>query len=136
MPKKVKPTKRQMFLPNCRFFLSLISYFFLLPSYLLPLTSYLLPLLPIVVPHLNNKDDDTTGESDKVGEQQVDVVDENTLNDEGKAAYCHHDESRQRNAVGVTCTNSLNGLRQIAEDKADAGNPAAKVNEKFFIHSY
>ena len=118
----------------CRFVGS--SYFLLLTSYLIHLPSSILPLFPIVVLHLDNKDDDATRKSNKVGEEQVDVVDENTLNDEGKAAYGHHDETRQRNAVGVTCTNSLNSLRQIAEDKTDAGNPAAKVNEKFFIHSY
>ena len=143
MPKNIKPTKRQTILPNCRFFLLLISYFLLLTSYLIHLPSYLihlpssiLPLFPIVVLHLDNKDDDATRKSNKVGEEQVDVVDENTLNDEGKAAYGHHDETWQRNAVGVTCTNSLNSLRQIAEDKTDAGNPSTKMNKKIFIHSH
>ena len=100
-----------------------------------PLTSHLSLLFPIVVLHLDNKDDDTTDESDKVGAQQVDIVDENALNDEGQAAYCHHDEARQRNAVGILGANGLNGLRQIAQNKANAGNPAAKVNEEFLIHS-
>ena len=78
--------------------------------------------------HFDSEDDDTADEGDEVGDEQVDIPEENTLNDEGKTADGHHDEAWQGNTVCITCANGLNGLWQVAENEADAGNPTANVN--------
>ena len=79
--------------------------------------------------HLDDKDDDAAGEGDEVGKEQEDTLasEHPTLKHKGKTANRHHDKARQGDAVGVTRTNGLNGLRQIAEDKADAGYPTKNV---------
>jgi len=84
-----------------------------------------------VVLHLDDEDDDAAREGDEVGDEHEDTFasEHPTLNNEGKATYGHHNETGQRDAIGITRTNGLNGLRQIAENQADAGNPAANVKE-------
>ncbi len=108
-------------------FIAFFASFLAKAAFLLPLTSYLLPLLKVIL-HFDDEDDDAAGEGDEVGEQQIVVLDQQPLDHEGKAADGHHDETGQRDAVGVTCTNRLNGLGQITQNQTDAGYPAAKVN--------
>jgi hypothetical protein len=106
-------------------------------TFLIPHSSFeeMLFLLQIIL-HLDDEDDDAAGKGDEVGEYQVVVLNQQSLNYKRKATYSHHDEARQRDAVGVTCTNSLNGLGQITQNKSDAGYPAAKVNQKIVVHSF
>ena len=92
-------------------------------------------LLQIIL-HLDDEDNHTARKRDEVGEYQVVVLNQQSLNDKRKASYSHHDEARQRDAVGVTCTDGLNGLGQITQNKSDAGYPAAKVNQKIVVHSF
>ena len=92
-------------------------------------------LLQIIL-HLDDEDNHTARKRDEVGEYQVVVLNQQSLNYKRKASYSHHDEARQRDAVGVTCTDGLNGLGQITQNKSDAGYPAAKVNQKIVVHSF
>ena len=92
--------------------------------------------LPIIVVHLDAEDDDAADEGDEVGDEQVDVAYQYALNHESEAAYGHHDEAGQRDAVGFAGANGLDGLWQIAQDEADAGYPAANVNQCLIIHSF
>jgi hypothetical protein len=108
-------------------FIAFFASFLAKAAFLLPLTSYLLPLLKVIL-HFDDEDDHTAGEGDEVREQQVVILNQQSLHYEGKAADGHHDEAGQGDAVGVTRTNSLNSLGQITQNQTDAGNPAAKVN--------
>ena len=84
-------------------------------------------LLEVVVVHLDAKDDDATNECDEVGERDVIICADETLCQKAEGAYGHHDEARQRDAVGVACANGLNGLGEITQHKPNAANKAADV---------
>ena len=108
-------------------FIAFFASFLAKAAFLLPLTSYLFPLLKVIL-HFDDEDDDAAGEGDEVREQQIVVLNQQPLDHEGKAADGHHDKAGQRDAVGVTCTNGLDGLGQIAENQTKSGNPATDVN--------
>ena len=61
--------------------------------------------------HLDNKNDDATGEGDEVGDEQEDTLtpEHPPLCYEGGTADGHHDESRQGDAVSIACAYGLNG---------------------------
>ena len=88
---------------------------------------FLSRLLEVVVVHLDAKDDDATNECDEVGEHDVIIRADETLCQKAEGTYGHHDEARQRDAVGVACANGLNGLREITQHKTNAANKAADV---------
>ena len=85
--------------------------------------------------HLDGKDDDAARTGDEVGQHQVVVLNEKTLYYEGSAANGHRDKAWQRNTVCITCTDSLDGLRQIAEYQTKGGYPATNVNQQLMFHS-
>ena len=85
--------------------------------------------------HLDSEDDDAARTGDEVGCEQVVIAKQKTLYHKGGTANGHGDESGQGDAVGVTCTNRLDGLWQIAEDETEGGNPATNVNQKLMFHS-
>ena len=78
--------------------------------------------------HLDSEDDDATSAGDEVGQHQIVVFDEKTLHNEGGTSNSHGNKTWQRDAIGVACTDGLNSLRQIAEDKTERGNPTTNVN--------
>ena len=91
--------------------------------------------LSVIIIHLDAEDDDAADEGDEVGDEQVDIAYQYALNHEGEAANGHHDESRQGNAVGVAGADGLDGLGQIAEDKAKSGYPTTDVYQQCMFHS-
>ena len=85
--------------------------------------------------HLDSKDDNATSAGDEIGHYQVVILDKKTLYHKGWATNSHRDETRQRDAVSVASTNSLNSLRQIAEYQTKGGNPTTNINNKLMFHS-
>ena len=83
MPKKNKPTNRQILLTFCR----CCSFYFF--------TFLLFYLSSVVVLHLDSKDNDTTRTGNEVGQYQIVVLNEEALYDEGCTANGHRDETRQ-----------------------------------------
>jgi hypothetical protein len=81
-------------------------------------------LLEVVVTHLDDEDNRRTGGSDEVGDEEEDArvqslfnAQHGTLAHKAETAQCHHAESRQRDAVGLSRTDSLNSLWQIAQNE-------------------
>lgn len=85
-------------------------------------------VLEVVVVHLDAEDDDAAHGGDEVGNQQrpenLGLV-EQSLQHEAETAHGHHQESWQRDTVGVACPNGLNGLWKVTQNQADAGYPSA-----------
>ena len=88
----------------------------------------------VVVHHLNDKDDDRRGGGNEVGDEYKDACPDalfdakhKPLAHKTKAAHGHHDETWQRNAVGVAGTNGLKGLGQIAKDESQAAKPTKNL---------
>ena len=103
-------------------------------SHLLLINPYLL-LLPVVIPHFDSKNNHTTCTGNEVSQYQIVVFYKETLDNKGSTTDCHRNKARQRDAVSITCTDGLNGLWQIAKDKAKSGYPAANINQKLMFHS-
>ena len=96
MPKKHKPTNRQILLTFCRccsFYFLLFYFFTFLLFYFF--TFLLFYLSSVVVLHLDSKDNDTTRTGNEVGQYQIVVLNEEALYDEGCTANGHRDETRQ-----------------------------------------
>ena len=79
----------------------------------------------MVVSHLNDKDNGCTGCCDEIGDEKEDsradallYAQHQSLTHKAEAAQRHHAESWQRNAVGLSGANGLNGLWQIAQYQA------------------
>ena len=81
----------------------------------------------IVVVHLDGEDDDTAAEGDEVGERQVIVCADKSLYHEGEGTDGHHDKTWQRDAIGGTGADGLNGLGQITQYQTKTAYPAADV---------
>ena len=90
--------------------------------------------LPIIVVHLDAEDDDAADEGDEIGDKQVDVAYQYALNHESEAAYGHHDEAGQRDAVGFAGAYGFDGLWKIAEYHGDAGNPPENFENEGIVH--
>ena len=85
----------------------------------------------MVVLHLDDKDYGCTGGSDEVGDKKeyarTDALRDTqhqSLTHKTETTQGHHAEAWKRDAVGLTGTNCLDSLWQIAQDEADAAHPA------------
>ena len=86
-----------------------------------------------VVVHLDDEDDEGAQGGDEVGDEQGDVAEEGSLHDEEDAAEAHHAECAEGDAFGVACADGDDGLGQIAEYHAYAGDVAYYCGEEFHV---
>jgi hypothetical protein len=59
---------------------------------------------------------------------------EQSLQHERQAAYAHHKEGGQGNAIGITCADSSNCLRQVSQYHANGGNIATNLKYYTLFH--
>ena len=95
-------------------------------------------LLEVVVVHLDAKDDEAARGGHRVGDEQCPEglwLVQDALQHEADATDSHHEKGWKRDVVGLACANGLNGLWQIAEYHADAGDPAANFVKDSLFHN-
>lgn len=83
----------------------------------------------IVVLDFDAEDNDATCCGYQIRREKEDAfaTQHQALNHEADSADAHHEEGGKGNTVSLTCTYSLNSLRKIAQNHADAGYPTADV---------
>jgi hypothetical protein len=87
---------------------------------------FLTPLFPeVIVPHLDDKDNHSTGSCNEIGDEYEDTrtAKHQPLTHKTEAADRHHDEAWQGNTVSISCPDGLYGLRQITENQSEAPQP-------------
>ena len=80
----------------------------------------------VIVLHLDDKDNHSTGCCDDVGYEYDDTrtAKHQALTHKTDTADRHHDEAWQGYAVSISCPDGLYGLRQIAENQSETTQPA------------
>ena len=86
---------------------------------------------------LDTKNDGTTDGRYKVRDEQKDTIaaQHEALNHEAYTTDGHHQEGGQGDVVGLTCTDGLYGLWQVAQHQADAGYPTDDIKKNLILHN-
>ncbi len=90
-------------------------------------------LAKVIIVNLDAKDYEAARRCDKVRQEERPDdfwLMKEPLQHEEQATNAHHQKGRQRNAISLARTNSFNGLWEIAQYQAQAGQDATDFIEK------